>query len=900
MNPDDAGLQRFSAEEPLTETEAALVEQLRGGDVEAGRRFVRDHYPGIFRYLLSLAERRELAEDLTQETFLQAWRHLDRFEGRAPLRHWLYRIARREYLHALRGRRVQVSLEEISEFPAAGGREAIEGVELRDAIDRLPLAEREVVLLHYLEGYTSNEIAQIVRAPAGTVRRRLVTARDRLRGEFGEGDLVYLNEPLVPMRQWVWLPLDQVYALERRLSRGDAGDWEARRPETPREEDMERREFLRHAAAGAAGLMLPESEREVVDGRLLKKATLALKGTALADVCEQLRAETGVHLAASHGVADEKVTVFCQKTPLREVMRQLSRPFGYTWTRTTRDGQYRYELLQDLRSQLLEEELRYRDRNAAFLALEREMERYRPYLDLKPDEALARAKTAPPAEKPLLEKLAGFGWGPIQTYFRLSRQQQEALRAGRELTFSQEPRADEQPLPADIAHGVFQSFRGWHVVRHDGRVAFGPEQLVGSGVPPSASSDVRAEVSVTIQQSEPGQFTLGGHSGVFGTGGINSGMGEAPYAVGRSPVADRPDNRVANGKLASDPALCSHVTLLPEASCRAISPAGSTESAHEQVTTADVLETLHRATGFPIVADYYTRLYPPAEVSVLNAMLFEALNRIADATRMRWHKDGNWLQFRSVSYYDDRVKEVPNRLLQRWEAARKQHGMLTLDEMVEIAQLSDAQLNAAEMAEGVRICRGLTEWDLVRDNREHLRYLAAFTPEQRQAAMSAAGLPFIRMPLAQQQQFLSLALPPDAPPIRDLSELAGAVLRVEYTQPGGFQWGEPGLYHNWSRWVVPIERGRAGRRVIRPTVCGRTREAVLQELRRLDPRVVHAAVHSTLPGAASRSETDPALPLEAQIFPTDLRLTFIYIPSTQNAREIRISSGRMTNYQPSW
>src|SRR5437764_1402728 len=133
--------------------------------------------------------------------------------------------------------------------------------------------------------------------------------------------------------------------------------------------------------------------------------------------------------------------------PLREVMRRFSRPFGYTWLRSrqglglgswelgkdkpgrspTPNSQvltpvYRYELVQDLRSQLLEEELRNRDRNTALLALEREIQRYRPYLDLDPDEALAQSRTTPPEEKKLLERLATNGWGQIQMYFRLSAQ----------------------------------------------------------------------------------------------------------------------------------------------------------------------------------------------------------------------------------------------------------------------------------------------------------------------------------------------------------------------------------------------------------------------------------------------------------------------------------------------
>src|SRR5207244_3999232 len=124
-------------------------------------------------------------------------------------------------------------------------------------------------------------------------------------------------------------------------------------------------------------------------------------------------------------------------------MRQLSRPFGYTWLRSGAPGKYRYELVQDLRSQLLEEELRNRDRNAAFIALEQEIQRYRPYLELSPDDALVRARTAPADEKPLLEKIGRSGWGAIQIYFRLTPQQQTALRDGQELHFSQVPKGSE-------------------------------------------------------------------------------------------------------------------------------------------------------------------------------------------------------------------------------------------------------------------------------------------------------------------------------------------------------------------------------------------------------------------------------------------------------------------------
>src|SRR5438093_13255347 len=69
-------------DESIVPADMRLVDQLRREDTEAGRRFVREYYPGVYRYLLYLTGRREAAEDLAQETFLQAWSSLGAFEGR--------------------------------------------------------------------------------------------------------------------------------------------------------------------------------------------------------------------------------------------------------------------------------------------------------------------------------------------------------------------------------------------------------------------------------------------------------------------------------------------------------------------------------------------------------------------------------------------------------------------------------------------------------------------------------------------------------------------------------------------------------------------------------------------------------------------------------------------------
>jgi hypothetical protein len=284
------------------------------------------------------------------------------------------------------------------------------------------------------------------------------------------------------------------------------------------------------------------------------------------------------------------------------------------------------------------------------------------------------------------------------------------------------------------------------------------------------------------------------------------------------------------------------------------------------VTTADVLEALHHASGLPIVADHYTRLYPPAELAVQNMPLFDTLNRLSNTLRLRWDRDADdgWLQFRSASFFNDRIKEVPNRLLARWSASRRQHGALTLDDLIEIAQLSDPQLDSAAMAEGAQLCWGLGEWGLARRDaglRRHVRFLAAFTPDQLRQAQSAQGLAFTRMTLAQQQGYLAVALAPGGPSDKPsgapsdpadsgLEALANATMRIDYTLPGGFQW------------VKPEEPGAPSWQALLPSPARESsREAAFLAARRIDPQVDIA-----------------------QVAPTELGLTILYTMGAPNTR----------------
>jgi hypothetical protein len=663
-------------------------------------------------------------------------------------------------------------------------------------------------------------------------------------------DIARLNgDPVQDALAWAVLPADEGGALEAQVRRA-----------VRVRDDFVRIPFPRLASASdrqiAAAVESYKREAAVVDARLFQKVGLQQKAVSLEELCRELARQSGIRIEASRGVADEKVTAFVKERSLREVMRQVTRLFGYTWLRVGKGGEYRYELIQDLRSQLMEEELRNRDLNEAFLAMDREMQALRPYLGLTPEQLRAKAEAAPtPEQKKRLRDLVGAGWGGLQMYFRLSPEEMAALRTGQRLAFSSQPEPKEQPLPSELRLPILGTLSAYRFWRQGKSAGVGP----AGSVPPGAEQyelkalpEAQATTILLAGRSELGQIALEARSGFS----VKSDNGSFAYdldtvlARGVSPSVASPENAWANAALARDPALQAVVNWRPTSSCRCggaypgfnsgdrdarASEGGDTEAARgrEPVTTADVLAAIHRATGIDLLSDAYTRLYPPASVSVEKRRLFDALNQVADAMHYRWRKEAGLLLFRSASYFNDKRKEVPNRLLERWAASLREHGHLTLDDLLEIAQLGDVQLDSQIAAEGVVRCYGLRGWGLATDLnlRKHLRFLATLDPEQRRLAQSPADLPFRRLNLGQQQQFLAVAFGGSDDPVAP-EALPAARLRVDLSMPGQFEWvRETG----GARKEFPIER----------RIRAATREQALAAARQRDPTARASEIQPT-------------------------------------------------------
>lgn len=148
---------------------------------------MRAFAPELYRFAYRLTGNHQVAEDLVQETFVEAWRSLARQREKGKERAWCYRILRFRYAHFLRDRRHRISAQPLEEDlaisrPGPGISEVLAQREsLQMALDQLSVDVRETFLMVFMQGYKCREAAEELKVPLGTVLSRLSRAREVLR-----------------------------------------------------------------------------------------------------------------------------------------------------------------------------------------------------------------------------------------------------------------------------------------------------------------------------------------------------------------------------------------------------------------------------------------------------------------------------------------------------------------------------------------------------------------------------------------------------------------------------------------------------------------------------------------------------------------------------------------------
>jgi len=165
--------------------DAAVLARARAGD-ETAFVAVYEHFsPAIHRFAYRLLGSQEQADDITQDTFIRAYQHIRRLNDDANVSAWLYRIAANSCNDALR-RRKRISWvpmledeDKDSEFTAADFvPDVIEAHAIQRVLSEMPPALATCLVLRSVEGFSCEEIAEIMNVPKGTVFSRLARARD--------------------------------------------------------------------------------------------------------------------------------------------------------------------------------------------------------------------------------------------------------------------------------------------------------------------------------------------------------------------------------------------------------------------------------------------------------------------------------------------------------------------------------------------------------------------------------------------------------------------------------------------------------------------------------------------------------------------------------------------------
>jgi RNA polymerase sigma-70 factor (ECF subfamily) len=177
-------------------SDEALIAKVASGNRLAMQVLYARHHTRVHRFLLRLTGNAAIAEELTADVFLSAWRHAHRFDGSSTVSTSLIAIARRKAQTELR-RRPQVLSDYDEAIDPVDDRQIVArrkdgGERLRRCLSRLPREHREIIDLVYYHGKSEQEVAGIVGISRDEVRSRMYRARAQL-SELAEEETDYLR-----------------------------------------------------------------------------------------------------------------------------------------------------------------------------------------------------------------------------------------------------------------------------------------------------------------------------------------------------------------------------------------------------------------------------------------------------------------------------------------------------------------------------------------------------------------------------------------------------------------------------------------------------------------------------------------------------------------------------------
>jgi RNA polymerase sigma-70 factor, ECF subfamily len=178
--------------------ENRIIERILSGDEIAFAEIVKIYLKPVYNFVYRLVDDRDAAEDLTQETFVKAWKNLKSFNQSKSFKTWLFTIAKNTTFDWLKKKK-EIPF---SSFADKEGESWLENIasdeilpdeilerqniaeEFEDILEKIPIHSRAVLLLHYKEDFSLHEIAEILDEPYNTIKSRhqrgLVRLKERI------------------------------------------------------------------------------------------------------------------------------------------------------------------------------------------------------------------------------------------------------------------------------------------------------------------------------------------------------------------------------------------------------------------------------------------------------------------------------------------------------------------------------------------------------------------------------------------------------------------------------------------------------------------------------------------------------------------------------------------------
>ena len=188
-----------------------LIDRAQKGDKAAFDEFYQRHKKQIFTYIYRFVGNRELAEELTQETFINAYTHLDKYLAKGKPLAWIYTIASNLSKNALKSRAVRKEVSLNTPLKNSNGQLDLLDVledfkektqltimneelasKIQESIDSLPIEDKEILLLCDMQGQSYQDVAQILGCKTSTVGSRLFRARKKIAKKLA---VIYKEKP---------------------------------------------------------------------------------------------------------------------------------------------------------------------------------------------------------------------------------------------------------------------------------------------------------------------------------------------------------------------------------------------------------------------------------------------------------------------------------------------------------------------------------------------------------------------------------------------------------------------------------------------------------------------------------------------------------------------------------